>query len=84
MTASPLLSPRAMSHGRIPLFAASASLEEHKRYEHARGGFDGWILKPINSRHLDTLMSGIWDEAARAACVHKPGMWESGGWLEGT
>jgi CheY-like chemotaxis protein len=39
--ATPLLSPRAMSHGRIPVFAVSASLEEHKRDEYARGALEG-------------------------------------------
>jgi CheY-like chemotaxis protein len=84
MTASSLLSPHAMSHGRRPIFAVSASLEEDKRGEYARGGFDGWILKPINFRHLDTVMSGTWDDETRTACVYKPGMWESGWWLEAT
>jgi CheY-like chemotaxis protein len=67
MTASPLLSSRALSHGRIPIFAVSASLEEDRRSGYARGGFDGWILKPHNFRHLDTIVSGTWDDVRKLA-----------------
>ena len=46
------------------------------------GGFDGWIMKPINFKQLDTLMTGIWGADERRNSVYKPGMWESGGWLQ--
>jgi len=82
LTSSPPLSPLATSHGRIPVFAVSASLVEGKYSEYVEGGFDGWIMKPINFRKLDVLMMGIWDEIQRKACAHVPGMWESGGWFE--
>jgi CheY-like chemotaxis protein len=78
----PPLSPLATSHGRIPIFAVSASLVEQKHDEYVSGGFDGWILKPINFKQLDVLMSGIWGEDERRSSVYKPGMWESGGWLQ--
>ncbi len=39
-------------------------------------------MKPINFRQLNALMMGIWDENEKQTCVYKPGMWESGGWLQ--
>jgi CheY-like chemotaxis protein len=59
-THSPPLSPLASLHGRIPIFAASASLVEQNHDEYVSVGFDGWILKPINFRQLNSLMIGIW------------------------
>ncbi|KAE9366127.1 hypothetical protein N431DRAFT_549109 [Stipitochalara longipes BDJ] len=78
----PLFSSLASNNCRIPIFAVSASLLEQKHTEYLNGGFDGWILKPINFRHLGTLMMGIWNEEERGSCVYKPGMWENGGWLQ--
>jgi CheY-like chemotaxis protein len=76
------LSSLATNNSRIPIFAVSASLDEQKHDEYVSGGFDGWILKPIDFRRLDMLMMGIWGEDERRNCVYKPGMWESGGWLQ--
>jgi len=80
-TSNPLLSSLASNNGRVPIFAVSASLVEQRYAEYLNDGFDGWILKPINFRHLGTLMMGIWSEEERERCVYKPGMWENGGWL---
>ncbi|QDS70117.1 hypothetical protein FKW77_005303 [Venturia effusa] len=78
---SPMLSNLASVHKRIPIFAVSASLVEEKREEYIETGFDGWILKPVRFKRLDTMMSGIWNEDVRKQCHYSPGKWESGGWL---
>lgn len=70
---SPPLSKLVSLHGRMPIFAVSASLVEQKHDEYVNGGFDGWIMKPINFRQLNTLMTGIWDEKEKQTCVYKPG-----------
>ena len=81
-TSRPLLSSLASKNHRIPIFAVSASLVvEQKHDEYVSGGFDGWVLKPIDFKYLDTLMMAFWNDEARSSCVYQPGMWESDGWL---
>lgn len=75
------LSPRAALNGRIPIFAVSASLIERDRNQYIEGGFDGWILKPIDFPRLSVLLRGIVDEKMRDSCLYKPGQWEQGGWF---
>lgn len=76
------LSPRAANNGRVPIFAVSASLIERERQTYIDAGFDGWILKPIDFKRLNVLLSGIVDGSARAACLYKAGAWERGGWFQ--
>jgi CheY-like chemotaxis protein len=71
----------AKSNGRIPIFAVSASLLEHEKQKYVDAGFDGWILKPIDFKRLNTLLSGIGDDEIRRSCLYEPGEWERGGWL---
>ena len=75
------LSDRATLNGRVPVFAVSASLIEKERQAYIDGGFDGWILKPIDFKRLSVLLSGIVEEDTRADCLYKPGDWERGGWF---
>ncbi|KAL8702913.1 MAG: hypothetical protein Q9201_003919 [Fulgogasparrea decipioides] len=79
-----LISPRAALHGRIPIFAVSASLLEREREKYIDVGFDGWILKPIDFQRLSVLLSGIVDPKAREDCLYRPGEWERGGWFAST
>ncbi len=76
------LSPRAKPHGRVPIFAVSASLVERERNIYIDAGFDGWVLKPIDFKRLNTLLTGIVDERTRKDCLYKPGFWEQGGWFD--
>lgn len=71
----------AASNGRIPIFAVSASLLERDRQVYIDGGFDGWILKPVDFKRLNTLLTGIRDDEIRASCLYAPGQWERGGWF---
>jgi CheY-like chemotaxis protein len=71
----------AAIHGRIPLFAVSASLVEEKRQEYLDSGFDAWAVKPINFYRLNELMEGVCDLSMRNSCLYAQGMWEQGGWL---
>jgi CheY-like chemotaxis protein len=75
------LSPRAAFHGRVPIFAVSASLVERERQTYIDAGFDGWILKPIDFRRLNTLLAGIVEDETRNSCLYEPGEWERGGWF---
>lgn len=75
------LSDRASLNGRVPVFAVSASLIEKERQAYIDGGFDGWILKPIDFKRLSILLSGIVEENTRNDCFYKPGNWEKGGWF---
>lgn len=73
----------AQSNGRIPIFAVSASLVEEEKQKYINAGFDGWILKPIDFKRLNTLLTGIYDEETRRSCLYAPGGWERGGWFHG-
>lgn len=75
------LSAIASNHGRIPIFAVSASLVERERRAYMMAGFDGWILKPIDFKRLEHLLFGIIDDEARNDSVYMPGAWERGGWF---
>lgn len=77
-----LQSTRAAAHGRVPIFAVSASLVERERKTYIDAGFDGWILKPVSFDRLQTLMNGIVDKQTRSRNVYRPGLWEFGGWFE--
>lgn len=76
-----LLSLRASLNGRVPIFAVSASLLERERQTYIDAGFDGWILKPVDFKRLNTLLLGIVDSATRASCIYRRGEWEQGGWF---
>lgn len=73
----------AASNGRIPIFAVSASLIEANRQDYIDAGFDGWILKPVDFKRLNTLLTGIYEEDTRNSCLYVTGEWERGGWLCG-
>lgn len=74
-------SPIAAHNGRIPVFAVSASLIEREKDKYIDAGFDGWILKPIDFKRLNTLLLGIVEDDVRATCLYAPGQWERGGWF---
>lgn len=74
-------SPLAKSNGRIPIFAVSASLVENEKQKYVDAGFDGWVLKPIDFKRLNTLLSGIMDDEVRHSSLYEPGEWERGGWF---
>ncbi|KAF6823305.1 sensor histidine kinase response [Colletotrichum musicola] len=74
-------SPTAAHNGRIPVFAVSASLIEREKDKYIDAGFDGWILKPIDFKRLNTLLLGIVEDDVRATCLYAPGQWERGGWF---
>ncbi|KAF4452393.1 hypothetical protein F53441_4739 [Fusarium austroafricanum] len=71
----------ASTNHRIPIFAVSASLVEREKQTYVDAGFDGWILKPIDFKRLNTLLAGIFDGEARKSCLYEPGQWERGGWF---
>ena len=66
---------------RVPIFAVSASLMEERWMEYLELGFDGWILKPIDFRRLQTLLEGTKAPGVRRETKYTPGQWEQGGWF---
>lgn len=66
---------------RIPIIAVSASLVEREKDTYVNAGFDGWILKPIDFKRLETLLRGIVDDRTREETLYVPGLWERGGWF---
>jgi CheY-like chemotaxis protein len=73
------LSPRAAGNGRVPIFEVSASFVEREKQSYVNAGFDGWMLKPIDFKRLNTLLSGIVDDETRNSCLYQQGEWERGG-----
>ncbi|RDA84323.1 hypothetical protein CP532_4797 [Ophiocordyceps camponoti-leonardi (nom. inval.)] len=71
----------ASLNGRVPIFAVSASLVEREKQTYIDAGFDGWILKPIDFKRLNTLLQGIYDGQVRSTCLYVEGQWERGGWF---
>ncbi|KAG6832020.1 hypothetical protein H0H92_006056 [Tricholoma furcatifolium] len=69
-------------HGRLPIFAVSASLVEKQHDELRQIGMDGWILKPIDFRRLKALMRSVVDSEEKTRDTYRLGYnWEEGGWL---
>ena len=77
----PRLSVLAKNQGRIPIIAVSASLLEREKSTYVDAGFDGWILKPIDFKRLETLLLGIVNDDVREESAYVPGQWERGGWF---
>jgi hypothetical protein len=71
----------AAPNAQIPIFAVSASLVEKDRDIYMDAGFDGWILKPVDFKRLNTLLQGITDDLVRNDCLYEEGEWEKGGWF---
>lgn len=82
MTHPGQLSHRASLNDRIPIIAVSASLVEKDRQMYIDGGFDGWILKPVDFQRLSLLLRAIVEEETRNRCLYRPGNWEQGGWFK--
>lgn len=78
---SSILSENVKAYGRIPIFAVSASLVEKDMQKYIDSGFDGWIMKPIDFKRVNLILSGLQDETTRINTTYKPGMWEIGGWF---
>jgi hypothetical protein len=69
--------------GRIPIFAVSASLTLDQREYMVEQGMDGWILKPIDFKRMNVILTGINNPLLRAELAYHPNCtWEYGGWLE--
>lgn len=72
------------THVHIPIFAVSASLMEKDRQLYIDGGFDGWMLKPIDFQRANHLLTGVYEIEAREDNLYVPGAvgtWEKGGWF---
>jgi len=79
---SPALSRQAKPYGRVPIIAVSASISEHNREEYIESGFDGWILKPIDFKRLEAILTAIQDEQLREVLQYGKASWKLGGWFK--
>ncbi|OKL56231.1 hypothetical protein UA08_08380 [Talaromyces atroroseus] len=76
------MSDKAKPLGRVPIFAVSASLVEKDAQKYVDTGFDGYIMKPIDFRRVNSVLSGLQADTEREALTYVPGNWEIGGWFE--
>ncbi|KAF2466189.1 uncharacterized protein BDR25DRAFT_345761 [Lindgomyces ingoldianus] len=67
--------------GRVPIFAVSASLEQHSQASLEAAGFDGWLSKPIDFKRLSVVLEGALSRDARAHSRCKIGDFTRGGWF---
>lgn len=65
----------------VPIITVSASLKEYSRQEYVSAGFDGWILKPIDFKRLESILAGAKDEGLRKDLFYARGSWDKGGWF---
>lgn len=72
------LSPRVASYRRIPIVAVSASLSEQRVHEYVETGFDSWILKPIDFKRLEAILTAIEDDQMREILFYGAGNWDKG------
>ncbi|KAH8704935.1 putative sensor histidine kinase/response regulator [Talaromyces proteolyticus] len=76
------MSEKAKPFGRVPIFAVSASLVERDAQKYIDTGFDGYIMKPIDFKRVNSLLCGLQGEQQeRDALTYVPGNWEHGGWF---
>lgn len=76
------LSDKVKPLGRVPIFAVSASLVEKDVQKYIDTGFDGYIMKPIDFKRVNAILSALKTDSERAALTYTPGKWEHGGWYD--
>ncbi|KAF2241286.1 hypothetical protein BU26DRAFT_611116 [Trematosphaeria pertusa] len=78
---SPELVPLARTAGHTPIFAVSASLDQHSQESLQAVGFDGWLSQPIDFRRLSLVLEGTanMEFRAQATCVLDD--FKNGGWF---
>lgn len=79
---APKISERAVSYGRVPIIAVSASLTENALDDYLNIGFDGWILKPIDFQRLEAILAAIQDRHVRELLLYGREKWDRGGWFK--
>jgi CheY-like chemotaxis protein len=76
------LSDKVKPLGRVPIFAVSASLVERDVQKYIDTGFDGYILKPIDFKRVDAILTALKADNERKVLTYMPGNWEYGGWFD--
>lgn len=76
------LSDKVKPLGRVPIFAVSASLVERDVQKYIDTGFDGYIVKPIDFKRVNAILTALKADNERAALTYTPGNWEHGGWFD--
>jgi CheY-like chemotaxis protein len=75
------LSSVAKDLGRTPIFAVSASLKPEDLGKFVEIGFDGWLLKPVDFRRLNLLLSGAFSAYSRKEGSYDRSRFKMGGWF---
>lgn len=70
------------AYGRVPIVAVSASLSEGRVHEYVEAGFDAWVLKPIDFKRLEAIITAIQNEQTREILLYSRGNWKKGGWFK--
>lgn len=76
------LSDKAKPLERVPIFAVSASLVEKDVQKYIDTGFDGYIMKPIDFKRVNAILSALKADSTPEAMTYTPGNWEHGGWFD--
>lgn len=67
---------------RMPIFAVSASLDQHTQESLATAGFDGWLSKPVDFKRLCVVLEGVLSREARLQAKSAAGDFAGGGWFD--
>jgi CheY-like chemotaxis protein len=67
--------------GRTPIFAVSASLKADDVDKFVDVGFDGWLLKPIDFRRLNLILTGAFSTDIRTEGLYDRSRFKLGGWF---
>jgi len=79
--ARPVPSRAVQSCGRTPIFAVSGMLRRGDEKRYIDAGFDGWMPKPIDMKHLAVCLGGAWDGSMRFLAGYDESHFELGGWF---
>jgi hypothetical protein len=72
---------RPRKSDRVPIFAVSASLDQHTQESLAGAGFDGWLSKPIDFKRLYVILQGVMSPESRVQRISATGDFARGGWF---
>lgn len=72
---------RPRKSDRVPIFAVSASLDQHTQESLAGVGFDGWLSKPVDFKRLHVILQGVMSPESRIQTIGAARDFARGGWF---
>lgn len=76
-----MIAQQSRRFDRTPIFAVSASLDQHTQGSLTAIGFDGWLSKPIDFKRLHAVLEGVTDPESRMRARSAAGDFACGGWF---